>query len=449
MKGVGVLTRSFRILSLAITACALLSFAGLASAKPIVLLQAKAEFAKHRAQYEQAKATSHGVVPPPSPCPQNGLLPQPAVDGIGVIPNCGIPELPIAFGEPYPGQMSYYGGHVQLHPHEYLVLWGWGEKGAFGKSACKSERLSEGRLSATLRCDPQGAGKYVANFLNNIGGTQWANVQDQYYEADADGRHYINERNNLLAGIWADDSSPGANLQKTSSSNPPGPRHTYTDMALEATRAARHFGVSGAALKNANFIIFQPEDFSDPQSAAGGATIGYCAFHDYTLFGATGNAYYNPKFGVGQRISYTNLPYLPKAGAGCGAGDVNQPGTLDGLSIGLGHEVQETVTDPGAEDVIGNVSDGGVSYYGGWYDQLDANENGDKCAYVGVSPAAGAPGLPTMLPMPGAMGNIKGKHSGTYAVQAMWSDASAGGAGWCAGVASTDLPGPLAGEPPY
>jgi serine protease len=419
----------------------------MASAKPILMLQYKQEVAKHRAQYKQAKA-SGSIVPPPSPCPQNGAVPAPSVDGIGVVPNCGIPELPIAAGEPYPGTMSYYGGHVQLHPHEYIVFWGWGENGAF-KKACSPEKLVEGKITATLKCDPEGAGKYMANFVYNIGGTQWANVQDQYYEADADGQHFINEKSNLLAGVWVDDQSPGANLQKTSSSNAPGPTHTYTDMALEATRAAKHFGVKGAALKNANFIIAQPENFSDPQSAAGGATIGYCAFHDYTLFGATGNGYYEPKLGVGQHISYTNLPYMPNAGGGCGAGDVNQPGTLDGISIGLGHEIQETVTDPGAEDVVGNVTNGGTSYYGGWYDTLDANENGDKCAYVGVSPLAGAPGAPTMLPMPGAMGNIKGKHSGTYAVQGMWSDAAAGGSGWCSGVASTDLPAPFSGEPPY
>jgi hypothetical protein len=47
------------------------------------------------------------------------------------------------------------------------------------------------------------------------------------------------------------------------------------------------------------------------------------------------------------------------------------------------------------------------------------------------------------------MGNIKGRHGGKFAVQALWSNAAAGGAGWCAGVASTDLPAPYSGEPPY
>jgi hypothetical protein len=442
-----VFSRSIRIVSLTAAASAALTFTSAAAAKPITLLPFKAEFAKHRSQYEQAKA-SHAVVPPPAPCPQNGLMPNPTVDGVGVVPNCGVPELPIAFGEPYPGTMSYYGGHVQTHPHEYIVFWGWGDKGAF-KKACQPERLIEGRIKATLRCDPGKAGKYMANFVYNIGGTQWAKVQDQYYERDPDGKHFIDESGNLLAGIWVDDTSPGANLQKTSSQNPPGPKHTYTEMALEATRAARHFHVSGRALQNANFIIAQPQNFSDPQAAAGGALIGYCAFHDYTLYGATGNTYYNPKFGVGQHISYTNLPYMPNAGAGCGADTINHPGTRDGISIGLGHEIQETVTDPGAEDVVGNITNGGTTYFGGWYDSIDANENGDKCAYVGISPAAGAPGLPYMLPVPGAMGNIKGKHGGRFAVQSNWSDAAAGGAGWCSGVASTDLPAPFSGESPY
>jgi hypothetical protein len=441
-----VFSRSTRFALLTTVTCGALTFAGAASAKPITLLPFRAEFAKHSAQYEKAKA-SHSIVPPPAPCPQNGLMPQPTVDGVGVVPNCGVPELPIAFGEPYPGTMSYYGGHVQTHPREYIVFWGWGEKGAFKKD-CQSERLVEGKVRAALGCDPDGAGKYMADFVYNIGGTKWAKVQDQYYQREPDGKHFINEKGNLLAGIWVDDKSPGADLQKTSSQNPPGPTHTYTAMALEATRAAKHFHVSRAALRNANFIIAQPQNFSDPQSASGGALIGYCAFHDYTLFGATGNKYYNPKFGVGQHISYTNLPYMPNAGGGCGAGFVNHPGTLDGISIGLGHEIQETVTDPGAEDVIGNITDGGTTYFGGWYDSIDANENGDKCAYVGLSPTAGLVG-PDILPMPGAMGNIKGKHGGTYAVQAMWSDAAAGGAGWCAGVASTDLPGGFSGEPPY
>jgi hypothetical protein len=418
-----------------------------ASARPIKLLTFKGEVAKH--QRQAAAATRQGIVPPPLPCPQNGVLP--AIDlapGFPLIPNCGLPELPVATGVPYPGQLSYYGGRVQTHPHEYLVLWGWGEHGAFGSRACHPERIKEGTLRARVGCDPDGAARYMANFLSQMGGTQWANVQDQYYDTTTRGKAFIDEHHNLLAGIWADDIHPG-DLSGTNAGNAAGPTNTYTDLALEATRAAQHFHVRGRALANANFIIAQPQAFSDPNAVNPSSIFGYCAFHDYTLFRATGNSYYDPKTGVEQGLAYTNMPYVLTAGAGCGGGLVNGAhGQLDGFSIALGHEVQEAATDPGAEDVVGNVLTGGTTYYGGWYDEFDGNENGDKCAYVGVSPLTGIAG-PTLLPVPGSLGNIKGNRGGTFAVQSLWSDASANGLGWCAGIASTDLPGGLAGEPPY
>ena len=426
------------------------------STGPIKLLTIQSEFAKHYAQSQAGASTPEGIVPPPSPCPQNGLLPQPSVDGIGVVPNCGIPEAPVAFGEPYPGTMSYYGGHVQVQPHEYLVLWGWGVPGAFRKRACKAEAFTVATVSGlekvTLKCDPDGAGKYMTEFVSGIGGTQWANSQDQYYETVSGGRVFIDEKNQMLAGVWVDDGpypvGVNPNLAGTKASNPGGFSNTYSQMALEASRTAKHFGISGnrSALENANFIIAQPQAFSDPQAATTSSLIGYCAFHDYTLPNATGNAYYKVK-GIEPALSYTNMPYTLNAGAGCGQGEVNHPGTLDAYSIGLGHEIEETVTDPGAEDVVNNVLTGGTQYYGGWYDTLDANENGDKCAYVGLSPLAGLAG-PNILPIPGAMANIKTR-TGTFAVQSLWSDAAAGGVGWCAGIASTDLPGSLAGEGPY
>ena len=426
------------------------------SGGPIKLLPFRAEFAKHQAQAQAAQETPEGIAPPPAPCPQNGLMPQVSIKGIGLIPNCGIPELPLAAGEPYPGTMSYYGGHIQAHPHEYLVLWGWGVQGAFGKRACKSRTFSEatitGHQTVTLKCDPDGAGKYMADFVSGIGGTEWANVQDQYYQTTSTGKTFIDERGQLLAGVWIDDGPypTGVNpdLSHTSATNPVGFTHTYTQMALEASRAAQHFGISTnrAALDNANFIIAQPQVFSDPQAATTSSLIGYCAFHDYTLQNATGNSYYKFK-GIQSALSYTNMPYTLNAGAGCGQGFVNQPGKLDAYSIGLGHEIQETVTDPGAEDVVNNVLTGGTQYFGGWYDTVDANENGDKCAYVGLSPTAGLVG-PSILPIPGAMANIMTR-TGTFAVQSNWSNASAGGLGWCAGMSSTDLPGSLAGTPPY
>ena len=116
----------------------------------------------------------------------------------------------------------------------------------------------------------------------------------------------------------------------------------------------------------------------------------------------------------------------------CGENTVS--GKLDGFSIVLGHEIEETVTDPGAEDVIGTGT--GAQQIGGWYDPLDANEDGDKCAWVGenLSTAQGPPES-----IPGAIGDVTGNAGGTFAVQSLWSNDSAEGPGYCAG-AGTDLP---------
>jgi hypothetical protein len=65
-----------------------------------------------------------------------------------------------------------------------------------------------------------------------------------------------------------------------------------------------------------------------------------------------------------------------------------------------------------------------------------ANENGGKCAWVGENLLT-AQGPPE--PIPGAIGDIKGNAGGTFAVQSLWGNGSAEGAGYCAG-AGTDLP---------
>jgi hypothetical protein len=434
-------------LATAVVVVAALAGAGTASAAIKLPTVSKAV-----ARQQQLQA----IAIPAPPCPESGLLPQ--LPGSPVaLSNCGLPETP-ATTLPFLGPMVYWGGHVQTQPKEYLVLWGWGQAGAFAPGACGGPvRIAEGTpaTTATLKCDPDGAGRYMADFLRQIGGTQWAQSQSQYFETDASGRRtYIDESGNLLGGVWVDDANPG-NLAGTSASSPAGPANTYTDLAAEAQRAAQHFGVNASRLTNANFIIAQPPAFSDPNALS----QGYCAFHDYTNAASPGNGYYNYP-GLAQNLSYTNMPYVLTITTGgqndCGAGAVNSgaQGALDDFSIALGHEVEETATDPGAEDIVGNLLTGGQTYYGGWYDAVDANENGDKCAYVGtplnqVFGVGGVAGEPKILPVPGALGDIHGSQGGTFAVQSLWSNAAAGGAGYCAGIASTDLPAPLAGEPPY
>ncbi len=96
---------------------------------------------------------------------------------------------------------------MQTVPKVYLVYFGWGESGAFPASArCKSEKLQEGSLKATLQCDPEGAGKRIADWVQQLGGTEWANVSTQYYQSGAGGgEEHITNPSNVLGGIWVDN----------------------------------------------------------------------------------------------------------------------------------------------------------------------------------------------------------------------------------------------------
>jgi hypothetical protein len=375
------------------------------------------------------------LTPPAPPCPENGKLPAP-------FSNCGLPEFP-ATTLPYPGNMAYWGGHVQTNPRVYVVYWGWGQKGAFPASKpCHAETIAEGSVTAKLACDPDGAGKRMADFVYQLGGTKWAGEQTQYYQTVTTSgtrlNQFIKNPANQLGGLWVDDANPAAGLAKTSASNPPGPANTYTDLAAEAARAVAHFHITN--LSNVDIVVAQPQNFSDPNALA----TGYCAFHDYTYPGFSGGIYNRIRKG----ISYTNMPYVlaigqaPLTGGAqqnvCGENAVNSgaPGKLDGVSIVLGHEIEETITDPGAEDILGSGLN--TTNLGGWYDPLDANENGDKCAWVGENLlTATAP----PEPIPGALGNIKGNTGARFAVQSLWSNAANEGTGYCAG-AGTDSPIP-------
>ncbi|MGZ4226644.1 MAG: hypothetical protein ACXVTC_10415 [Solirubrobacteraceae bacterium] len=411
--------------AIAVAAAVAVGGAAAASAKPILMPTISKEITTQRAIWHQHVFAPVGSLQPPAPpCPENGMLPSP-------FSNCGLPEFP-ATTLPFPGNMAYWGGHVQSTPKIYVVFWGWGEPGAFPASqTCAPETITEGATNATLACDPDGAGKYMADWVSELGGTQWAGVQSQYYQTDSSGnKQFITNPTDQLGGIWADDGDDAAALANTSSDNPPGPSNTYTDLGAEAARAVAHFGITD--LSNADIVIAQPPNFSDPNALSS----GYCAFHDDTEPNFEGGIYN----GIQPGVSYTNMPYSLAINSGganeCGENAVNTDarGKLDGFSIVLGHEIEETVTDPGAEDI--EASGTSTTNLGGWYDAADANENGDKCAWVGENLLT-AQGPPE--PIPGALGNVTGNRGDRFAVQSLWSNDAAGGTGYCAG-AGTDLP---------
>jgi serine protease len=313
-------------------------------------------------------------------------------------PVCCIPGYESLTGKlpvPTPINMAYFGGHVQVTPKIYLVLWGWGEPGAWNHQIA-------GRPSN----DPDLAGARMTSFLRAIGGTSWMGVSTQYYETDSSGANVnITNPSNVFGGVWWDDTDPIHN------------NLSGLELAQEAQRAVAHFGVTDLA--NSQFVIAQPQMYNEAGFNSG---AGYCAWHDYT------QPQYYP--GVTPGISFTNMPYVLNAGTSCGENSVNTsfyPGELDGFTIVLGHEVEETITDPGAEDVINGVN------LGGWYD-IEAWENGDKCAWTGDTF-----GLTSPTMFPGGLNNITGNDGKQYPVQSLWSNNSAGGVGYCAG-AGNDLP---------
>jgi len=106
---------------------------------------------------------------------------------------------------------------------------------------------------------------------------------------------------------------------------------------------------------------------------------GFCAWHDYAT----------SSFGY---LAFTNMPYVMDAGASCGQGFVNSPGTLDGYSIVNGHEYAETVTDmfPSA----------------GWLTS-SGSEVGDVCAWLSSGTGAAADV------------NLS---TGSFAMQSTWSN---------------------------
>ncbi len=222
------------------------------------------------------------------------------------------------------GNLTYHGGPVQTNPKMYVVFWGsqWNTSGG----------------------DPNGVAAYLKGFLGIIGGSKWLNTVTQY--TDGNGNHVGNQPGSL-AGTYVD----------TTSSPPAHP--TQAQLAAEAAKAAAKYGNYTV---NADYIVALPHGI-----APSGFGTQYCAYHSTTT-------------AAGHTIAWTNDPYSPDAGAACGAGAVNTPGTLDGVSIVGGQEQAEVETDP-----ISNT---------GWLDS-SGGEIADKCAWTNLINNPNAGGYPT------------------------------------------------------
>jgi hypothetical protein len=261
----------------------------------------------------------------------------------------------------------------------YLIFWGtqWGTSGA------------DANGNTTFTGDWAGMAPRLQQLFKGVGnGSElWSGVMTQYCEGVAVGTqtcplgslHVGYPTGGALGGVWYDNSAAAP----TTASG--------LQLGQEAVAAASHFGNTNAILnRNAQYVVVSPTG-THPDSFP---SSGFCAWHDWNGdIGATSS--------VGD-IAFTNLPYVPDAGASCGANFVNagSAGSLDGVTIVEGHEYAETITDQNPD--------------GGWTGPGD--ENGDKCAWIGSGQGAAAD---------------VGFTTGSFAMQSTWSNSFNAGTGGC------------------
>jgi hypothetical protein len=266
-------------------------------------------------------------------------------------------------------------------PKIYLVFWGsqWGTQG------------TDASGNLTFSADAKGGAPYAQKLFKGLGtGNElWSGVMTQYCDGSSvaagatscpsGSPHVGYPTGGAFAGVWYDNSA----AEPSAASG--------HQIGQEAVNAAGHFGnTTAAANRYAQYDILSAPGLNPDNYKTG----GFCAWHDYngdsTLTGGAVTSSYGD-------IAFTNMPYVMDAGASCGQGFVNSPGTLDGYSIVGGHEYAETVTDQNPA--------------GGWTNQTGSSsngqENGDECAWLSSGQGASA--------------NVA-TGTGTFAMQSTWSN---------------------------
>ncbi|MBV8197234.1 MAG: hypothetical protein JO263_03805 [Candidatus Eremiobacteraeota bacterium] len=211
--------------------------------------------------------------------------------------------------------LTYGGGPVQVTPTVFLVFWHY-------------------NLG-----DSKGVQPLLKNYIGNMGGSNHNSIYDQYYEISGSSTIYITNPSNQYGGFWDDNTNPIPSHPSDSA------------IAAEARRAVSHFGYNA----NASYVIATAHNHS-----TSGFGTQWCAYHSATT-------------SSGRLVSYTDLPYMPDAGANCGSNIISPPsdesGTDEGVTIVEGHEQGESVTDPNPPS--------------GWYNS-SYGEIGDICAWTNI-----------------------------------------------------------------
>lgn len=250
------------------------------------------------------------------------------------------------------GNVGVMNGVVKV----YLVFWGsgWGTQS------------TDSNGDAVFSGDPDGAAPVAQEMFKDIGtgGETWSAELTQWCQGIASNSiscpsstpasaFIPYQKGGILAGVWEDTSA-------TSPINA-----TAKQLGQEAVAAAQHFGNTTPASNRYAYYVIISATGDNPDNYQG----YYCAWHDW-------NGDVGASSSVGD-IAFSNQPYNMDQGSNCGVGFVNSPGTLDGWTMTLGHEWQETMSDAfpsGGWIAINN------SYY----------ENSDECAWLSSGQGASA-----------------------------------------------------------
>lgn len=216
--------------------------------------------------------------------------------------------------------LTWHNGPVQEKPVAYAIFWG------------KSWSTGSG-----LNAD----GTVAKDYLRDVGGSNYANMLSQYYDATG----HIS-KNIPLKGTWLDTSNPPTNTSCTSK--------TVQDAAIrkEILKAisTKHWPQGNV---NVTFFVYTPSKYSVDDSGCSSARPGgYCGYHNI----------------FGNNVVYAEIVFPTK---GCLVTPLKSGENVNGQSLAdvTAHEQFEAATDPNPGNPGWQDVDGG------------AGEIGDKCNF--------------------------------------------------------------------
>jgi hypothetical protein len=232
--------------------------------------------------------------------------------------------------------LNYYSGQVLVNPVVIPVFWGFGAVNGVPNPSR----------------DPSGVAGFAMSFLDNLASSPWLATVNQYYQGS---QQFIQSQSLKVTNPIFDDSSM------------PAATYNNGDVHNEVARliAAKMIGPNSSDV----IVVFTPHNTTNSD------LTGDCAAH-YSDQGMN-------FFSVVHNYTYITMPYEPHQGSSCGAFKVS--GALDGVSIALGHELAEAITDPYSNYLFN------VGAWAGWITDpvtQGGQEIGDLCAWFDVQSTA-------------------------------------------------------------